>query len=167
MGKKIDTLKKLSGTNFFHLAKHEKHPRARIRLLALGHIQSGKSRNTVAEMFCVTTQALRLWINKFINNGLKAIEEGFRSGRRKKLSKLKEEEFRCQIEQLQSERSGGRVRAVDIQILLKEKFSAEYALPSVYHLLDRTQMSWITARSRHPKADKDKQEDFKKTLKKK
>lgn len=167
MGKKAEILKKLAGIDFFSLAKHEKHPRTRIRLLALGHIQNGKSRKTVAEMFCITTQAIRTWVNKFIDNDLESLKEGFRSGRRKKLLKSQEEEFRCQVEQLQDERLGGRVRAADIQVLLKEKFSADYALPSVYHVLERAELNWITARSKHPKADVKKQEDFKKTLKKK
>lgn len=164
MGKKAEILKELTGTDFFSLAKKEKHPRTRIRLLALGHVKEGKSRNEIADMFCVTTQAIRQWVNRFLLKGLDGIQEGFRSGRRKKLQTSQEEEFRCEIEKLQQELEGGRIRALDIQVMLKEKFAADYALPSVYHLLERTQMHWLTARSKHPKANKEAQEDFKKTL---
>jgi transposase len=167
MGRKAETLKKLAETDFFSLAKIEKHPRTRIRLLALGHVKQGKLRNEIAEMFCVTTQAIREWVNRFISNGLHGLQEGFRSGRRKKLQTSQEEEFRCQVEKLQQELKGGRIRASDIQVILREKFSVDYALPSIYHLLERTQMHWLTARSKHPKADKEAQEDFKKTLEKK
>ena len=55
----------------------------------------------------------------------------------------------------------------DIQVLLKEKFSVDHALPSVYHVLERCGFSWISARSKHPKADPVVQEDFKKNSKKK
>ena len=164
MAKKAEILKKLIGTDFFSLAKKEKHPRTRIRLLALGHVKEGKSRNDIADMFCVTTQAIRQWVNRFVLKGLDGIQEGFRSGRRKKLQTSQEEEFRCEIEKLQQELEGGRIRALDIQVMLKEKFAADYALPSVYHLLERTKMHWLTARSKHPKANKEAQEDFKKTL---
>ena len=167
MSKKAEILKKLAETDFFSLAKIEKHSRTKIRLLALGHVKQGKQRNEIAEMFCVTTQAVREWVNRFVANGLDGLKEGLRGGRRKKLQTSREEEFRCEVEKLQQERKGGRIRASDIQIILREKFCADYALPSVYHLLARTQMHWLTARSKHPKADKEAQEDFKKTLEKK
>jgi transposase len=164
MRKKTEILKELMGIDFFGLAKKERHPRTRIRLLALGHIKEGKSRNEIAQMFCVTTQAIRQWVNRFLLKGLDGIQEGFRSGRRKKLQSSQEENFRCEIEKLQRELEGGRIRALDIQVMLKEKFAADYALSSVYHLLERTQMHGLTARSKHPKADKEAQENFKKTL---
>ena len=51
MAKKAEILKKLIGTDFFSLAKKEKHPRTRIRLLALGHVKEGKSRNDIVICF--------------------------------------------------------------------------------------------------------------------
>ncbi|MFI0435987.1 MAG: winged helix-turn-helix domain-containing protein [Parachlamydiaceae bacterium] len=38
---------------------------------------------------------------------------------------------------------------------------------SLYRLLHRAGLSWMTGRSQHPKADLERQEAFKKTLKKK
>lgn len=98
---------------------------------------------------------------------MQGLKEQPGKGRKKKLSVEQEEEFRQQVEKLQALREGGRVREQDIQVLLKEKFYVDHALPSVYHVLERCGLSWISARSKHPKSDPLIQEDFKKNLKKK
>ena len=167
MGKKHNELAKLSGVDFFQLAAKEPHPRTRIRLLALGHLQKGKEKMEVIEMFQVSFVSLRKWLLRFIKSGVSGLQELQRSGRKKKLSTDQEEEFRKQVEELQEARKGGRVRGQDVQVLLKEKFSVDYALPSVYDVLDRCGLSWISARSKHPKSDPLIQEDFKKNSKKK
>jgi transposase len=167
MSKKHDELAKLSGVDFFELAKKEPHPRVRVRLLALGHLQAGKKKLEVIDMFQITLRSLRQWLLRFIKHGLPGLKEGLRSGRKKKLPIEKEESFRQEVEALQQAREGGRVRGQDIQMLLKEKFCADYALPSVYDVLERCGLSWISARSKHPKSDPVIQEEFKKNFKKK
>lgn len=167
MGKKQNELSTLAGVNFFQLATKEPHPRVRIRLLALGHLQAGREKMDVANMFQVSLTSLRKWLLRFMKNGVSGLQEGHRQGRNKKLPFDKEEEFRQQVEALQEAREGGRVRGQDIQILLKEKFSVDYALPSVYDVLERCGLSWISSRSKHPKSDPVIQEDFKKNFKKK
>lgn len=167
MGKKQEELSTLQGVDFFELARKEPHPRARIRLLALGHLQKGKEKMEVANMFQVSLTSLRKWLVRFMKNGILGLQEGKRCGRKKKLPLEKEEAFRLEVESLQDVREGGRIRGQDIQILLKEKFCADYALPSVYDVLERCGLSWISSRSKHPKSDPAIQEDFKKNSKKK
>jgi len=153
--------------DFFQLAKREPNPRTRIRLLALGHLKMGKSKKEVTEMFQIVLITLRRWVLKFIAKGVQGLQEQPGKGRKKKLSAEQEEEFRQQVEKLQTIRDGGRIRGQDIQVLLKEKFNVDHALPSVYHVLKRCGLSWISARSKHPKSDPIIQEDFKKNSKKK
>ncbi len=79
-----------------------------------------------------------------------------------------EEKFRQLVEALQENRTGGKVaRSRYYQVLLREKFCIDHALPSVYHVLKRCGLSWISSRSKHPKSDPVAQEDFKKNFKKK
>ncbi len=162
-----EELAQLNGTNFFQLAKRESHPRVRIRLLALGHLQSGKTKTEVTDIFRVTFPTLRAWILRFIAEGLNGLQEKKGKGRKRKLPWSQEENFRQQVEALQKSREGGRIRGQDVQLLLKEKFCVDHALPSVYHVLKRCGLSWISARSKHPKSDPQAQEDFKKNSKKK
>jgi len=156
-----------SEVDFFQLAKRESNPGMRIRFLALGHLKASKSKKEVTEMFQIVFITLRRWVLRFIAHGVQGLKEQPGKGRKKKLSVEQEEEFRQQVEKLQTLREGGRVRGQDIQVLLKEKFCVDHALPSVYHVLERFGLSRISARSKHPKSDPAIQEDFKKNSKKK
>ena len=158
---------KASEVDFFTLAKREPNPRVRIRFLALGQLKAGKSKREIIEMFQIVLMTLRRWVLRFISGGVDALKEQPGKGRKRKLSQEHDEAFRKEVELLQAKRQGGRVRGQDIQVLLKEKFFVDHALPSVYHLLKRSGLSWVSARSRHPKSDPIIQEDFKKTFKKK
>lgn len=157
----------LSGIDFFQIAKREPHPRIRIRLLALGHLQAGKTKSEIVEMFQITFPTLRTWLLRFLAEGIEGLKERPGKGRKRKLASSQEEEFRQEVEALQQNRNGGRIRGQDVQILLREKFCVEHALPSVYHVLERCGLSWISARSKHPLTDHEAQEDFKKNFKKK
>lgn len=167
MGRLTDELAKLADVDFFQIAKRESHPQTRIRFLALGHLQSGKTKNEVAHMFQVSLTALRKWLLRFLSGGIDGLRAKAGKGRKRKLSSEREEEFRQQVEQLQESLEGGRVRGQDVQVLLKEKFCIDHALPSVYHVLERCGLSWISARSKHPKSNPEVQEEFKKNSKKK
>src|SRR5277367_3835982 len=144
MSSSQDELAKLAGTDFFQLAKREPHPRTRMRLLALGHLQAGKTKTEVIEMFQIAFPTLREWLMRFIAEGVKGLQEKPGKGRKRKLSAAHEEEFRQKVEELQESREGGRVRGQDVQVLLKEKFCVDHALPSVYHVLERCGLSWIS-----------------------
>ncbi len=150
MGRLTDELAKLADVDFFKIAKRESIPKTRIRFLALGHLRSGKTKNEVAQMFQVSLTALRKWLLRFLNGGIDGLRAKAGKGRKRKLPSEREEEFREQIELLQESLEGGRVRGQDVQVLLKEKFCIEHALPSVYHVLERCGLSWISARSKHP-----------------
>ena len=157
---------KLSEERFIELAKREGHARTRLRLIALEHLKEGKSCLEVAVMLKVSRISVRHWLNRFLREGIEGVKEKKRSGRKQVLPKQKEEEFRLEVEKLQEGRNGGRIRVKDIQVMLKEVFCCDYEIKSVYDLLNRLGMSWITARSQHPQSDPQQQEDFKKTLKK-
>ena len=166
MGRLKNEITKLTGTDFFQIAKKTTHPKMRLRLLALGHLESGKTKTEVAEIFQISFPTLRSWLTRFLTEGIEGLRDRKSTGRKRKLPAAREEDFRQQVELLQESRKGGRVRGQDIQVLLKEKFCVDYALPSVYHVLDRYGFSWISARSKHPKFDPIAQEQFKKNSKK-
>jgi len=167
MNTQQEELSKLEGTDFFQLAKREPHPRVRIRLLALGHLQAGRTKTEIVNMFQISFPTLREWFVRFMAEGLGGLQEKPGKGRKKRLTSEQEEEFRKEVEALQRQSDGGRVRGQDIQILLKEKFCVDHALPSVYHVLERCGLSWISGRSKHPKSNPIIQEDFKKNSKRK
>ena len=53
-------------------------------------------------------------------------------------------------------------RGEDLRVVLREEFSADYSLSGVYALLHRLGYSSLVPRPRHPDADPNAQEAFKK-----
>ena len=50
-----------------------------------------------------------------------------------------------------SEKGGGRLMGKDAQEILLEKFNVKLSKNSVYALLHKIGLSWVSSRSRHPK----------------
>lgn len=87
-------------------------------------------------MFQVSLTALRKWLLRFLNGGVDGLRAKTGRGRKRKLPFDREEEFRQQVELLQENLEGGRIRGQDEQVLLKEKFCVDHALPSVFMFLN-------------------------------
>lgn len=134
-----------------------------LRVLALRYIQEGKSVKETASLLFKTEYTIREWIHLYGEggmDGLLSIRPG--RGRNSKLSALDEAHLKDEIAGLTDSLKGGRLRAEDIRGLIQSKFKVEYGLSGIYPLLHRLGYSWITARSVHPKADKNLQDSFKK-----
>jgi len=154
----------LNDYNFLELYKNESNPRVRMRFLGMQHKQEGKSFVHIAEILKVTRQAVMEWYQWFSEYGIDGLYDDQRRGRTPFLARGDEDKFLKELDDLQSKNEGGRATAKDIQKMLEEKFSAKYEHDSVYRLLERLNVVWITGRSIHPKADKEAQEEFKKKV---
>lgn len=147
--------------DFEVLFKQRGQQRHGIRLLALWKIQSGLSETAVCGLIGKTHKTIKKWRQLYEHGGLEALLS-IRPGRGKKsrishLNNLKED-----IESLQNQRSGGRIKCQDIVELVAQKYDIQYSRSGMYHVLHRLGFSWITSRSKHPKRDIQAQENFKK-----
>ena len=148
--------------DFEKLYKEEKEGELKVRYLALQHLQSGESRASVARIVLRKWQTIDEWQRKFKEEGLNGLKRKAGQGRKSKLKKSEEERFKKRLNEIQSSKKGGRIIGKDIQNLLSNEFGANYHEDSVYNLLDRLGIVWITARSIHPSANPENQENFKK-----
>lgn len=155
---------KLEDFDFEKLSKKEPNPKTRIRLLGLQHLKEGKTQLAVAAMFKKTSRAVSDWLRRFKHEGINGLIDKHRSGKKPKLPKIQEEEFKKAIEHLRQSKDGGQVLGKDIQKLLKEKFCVNYQIKGVYKLLKRLDLVYITGRSIHPKANLEAQKSFKKNI---
>jgi transposase len=163
-GRPRELPKELFKHDFVKLARKEKNARVKIRLLGLAHLQDGRSYKEVAELLKIEVSAPKRWIKRLAQGGVDNLQEQPGRGRRRWLSITQEQKFYKAVQALQGKRKGGRSRGKDIQNLLKEKFKINYAASSIYQVLHRCGLSWITGRSQHSKGNIEVQEAFKKTL---
>jgi len=134
-----------------------------IRLLALWKIQSGEPETTVCKFLHKTHATIRKWRRTYEEEGLEALLR-IRSGRGRKSRLWEIEQLKKDIEALQEKRNGGRIRCQDIVGMVAQKYGVHYSRSGMYHVLNRLNFSWITARSKHPKQDPEAQEVFKKNF---
>ena len=161
---KISPLFDLSDQNFLVAYRRETNAQGKIRLLALHHLQSGKSIKEVSDIVCTTRKTVHSWLTWYQNNGVNRLVERVKGRGRKPLAELSKEEIQSGIIALQEEREGGRITGDDIIDWLYETHGIRYAKGTIYNFLHRMGVSWISARSKHPKQDEAKQASFKKNL---
>jgi transposase len=119
-----------------------------------------------ARMLKVLPRTVIGWVSKFRKNRIDGLKEQGGRGRKRSLEKDDEKVIGAMVEEMQSKREGGRIRGQDVHEMIKNCYGLNLSNGSLYRVLHRAGLSWITGRSQHPKADPKKQENFKKTLKK-
>ena len=163
-GRKAEQIKGIEEYDFDKLAKTEGTPRERRRFLAFAHLQEGKTYTEAACAVRVKFRSLMRWVKRFKIEGLEGLKDKPGRGMKPFLPPEDKAAFRQAVLELQTNRTGGRVRGRDILELMKTKYGIDPTLSTVYNTLKRVDLVWITGRSIHPKADHVAQEAFKKTL---
>jgi len=148
--------------DFEFLYKKERDGIKKTRYLALMNLKEGYAKPFVAKFLKKKLQTIINWENRFFESGLVGLDDEAGRGRKSKLAKEDEAAFKEELEKMQKEKQGGRVIGKDIQKMLLEKFNVVYHEDSVYNLLKKLDLVWISARSRHPKSIPENQENFKK-----
>jgi len=166
-GRKAKPIEGLEKYDFAKLARSKGTSSERRRFLAFAHIQDGKNFSEAARMIKVEPRTVIVWAKKFRQRGLEGLSERKGRGAKRHLSKEVEEQVCKFVDEMRISRSGGRIRGRDIWEMVNKKYGIKLSNGSLYSLLHRAGLSWITGRSQHPKSDPKKQEDFKKNLKKK
>jgi transposase len=129
--------------NFEELSKQRGQQKHGVRLLALWKIQSGMSEEAVCQFMGKTHKTIRLWRRLYEAEGLESLLS-IRAGRGKKSRISHLASLKADIESLQNERSGGRVKCRDVIDMVARKHNIHYSPSGMYHVLHRLNFSWIT-----------------------
>lgn len=163
LGQKTELPNTINAYDFGALAKQKRNARVRLRLIGFAHLKDGNSITATAKMCRVKRSTVYDWLDRFEQDGLEGLQEKEGRGRKSKLPKDQHLVFREVVLELQNCRPGGRIRGSDVLELMKTRYGVDPALSTVYNILKRADLVWITGRSIHPKADVEAQEAFKKT----
>lgn len=156
-----DCIKNFPDEDLKKMHRSEKDGRMRTRLLALYHLKNGRELYDVSDITLSDESSIRQWTRLYSEKGYNGLLEEDGRGRYKKLPLEKEEELKQEILLLQEKREGGRIVGKDIKKFIFEKYNINYSLSSIYVLLDRLNLSWISSRSKHPKTSIEAIEIFK------
>jgi|TARA_B100001964_G_C14135543_1_gene554969 transposase len=149
--------------NFMKLYRKEPRGYVKVRLLAMHHLQRGLGTTQVSSIVAYPRQTIWEWVQWYKDGGLIRLQSSPQNrGRKSKLTQEQEASLSEEICKLQDARSGGRINGVNITNHIESHWGVRYAPGSIYTLLRRLNIVWITGRSKHPKANPEEQEIFKK-----
>jgi transposase len=148
--------------NFISLARTEKNPKNRIRLIAMANIKEGKTLEQISELLKIHWKTIQSWLRSFRKHGINGLFVKATKDKPNKLSKEAEEWIRSFLTSLSNSDTGGYITGKQLQSIVMTKFSTKCCLRTIYNTLHRLNFSWISSRSKHPKSDLEVQELYKK-----
>ena len=163
MGRKIIFEASLQGHDFKKYIKGEKSVEVSRKLLALSHVQEGKSCTETARIVRVHYNTVQKWVRNFHKGGLERLQHQPGQGMKKRVKEKDLPQIKAGILALQAARRGGRITAHDIKKYLFEEWGVQYQETTIYNLLKDLKLVWISARSKHPISSTETQNTFKKT----
>lgn len=134
-----------------------------MRLLAMYHLQTGKSLKFVSELVRAHWTTVQGWLQRFREFSFAGLFESRRSGAPRKLQPDQENFLSDKIKELSEDKTNGYITGKELHQMLIDKYNIKCSLRTVYNSLHRLGFSWITSRSIHPKSDPEMQDTYKKT----
>lgn len=148
--------------NFVAMSKKERNSRNKIRLIAMAHIQDGKTLKEAAGSLKVHWTTIQTWLRNFRNFGIERLYVKTTKAKSSKISKQAETWITNFLTMLNGHDTGGHITGKQFQSIITKEFSIKCCLQTIYNTLHRLKFSWITSRSKHPKSDAEVQELYKK-----
>lgn len=147
-------------------AGREKDGSASRRMLALAMVLDGVDRKSAAETCGMDRQTLRDWVHRYNAEGLGGLHDLKTPGPKPKLTAAQQAELAKLVEAGPDPARHGvvRWRRVDLRDELERRFGVALHERSVGKLLAKLGYRRLSVRPRHPQADEEAQEAFKKTL---
>jgi len=147
-----------------NLVRAEKDGRIRQRLRAMKFISQGQTIPQAARRMGISERPLRKWLHRFNREGPSGLCDAQRSGQPPKINTKQLKRFKQRIRRGVTEQDNVcSLRGKDLQQILQKEFNAQYSLGGTYFLLHRLGFSCLCPRQRHPQADIQAQETFKKS----
>jgi transposase len=129
-----------------------------VRLALLGHTAAD-----VAERVLLSERQVRTWVARYNDGGTDALADRPGRGRKPPLTSDQEQRLRDRLRAGPTETDGVcTLRGQDVRRILKAEFGLVRSLQAVYDLLHRLGFEPLRPRPRHPKADPNAAEEFKK-----
>lgn len=164
MGQPLKITYQITLKQIANLIRTEKDGRVRQRLMAMKFISQGQTIPQVAKRMDISERPLRKWLHRFNEQGANGLCDAPRPGQPSKLDTGQIEKFKHRIRQGVTEQDNVcSLRGKDLRKILQKEFNAQYSLGGTYFLLQRLGFSCLCPRPRHPQADVQAQETFKKS----
>jgi transposase len=136
------------------------------RLLALALVLEGVSRTEAAKLCGMDRQTLCDWVHRYNAESIAGLLDRKTSGPEPRLSAGQMAELAAIVEKGPDPEKDGivRYRRIDLRDLIEERFGVRFHERTIGKILHGLGFRHMSVRPRHPQADKEVQDAFKKTL---
>jgi transposase len=147
------------------LARVERDPRKRVRLLAIANVRDGMPVEDAARATGLGRATLYRWLARERSGGAAALADRPRSGRRRTLDAAQRAEVKARMLAGPDIEKDGVVawRGHDVRAMVERRFKVKLALSSAYRLLEELHLSALVPRPRHGDGDPAAQAAFQQT----
>ena len=147
------------------LARVERDPRKRVRMLAIANVRDGMPVDEAARATGMGRATLYRWLARERDGAAAALRDRPRTGRRRKLDAAQRAAVRAWVLAGPEVETDGVVawRGHDVRAMVERRFKVKLALSSAYRLLDGLHPSALVPRPRHGDADPAAQAAFEQT----
>lgn len=146
-----------------HLIRVEPHAKIARRLTAVRLALLGQSAAAIAAQVLLSDRQVRTWVARYNAGGPDALADAPGRGRKGPLTPDQQGRLRDRLRAGPTDADGVcTLRGSDIRRILQDEFGVLRSLPAVYELLHRLGFEPLRPRPRHPEADPDARDRFKK-----
>jgi len=140
-----------------------------MRLMALIQIKKGLSSRQLEELYYKSHSRFCAWVKSFNNHGIEGLKNKPKSGRKSLLTIEQKKELSSVLQNNRPEDfkfNSATWNGPLIKEFILQRFGIDYKKAQVYNILKTLGFTFQKARGRYPEADKEKQAEFIKSLKK-
>ncbi len=165
MGNAVQLREDVTEDQLLREARAARDPQQAKRLLALAAVRRGESREEAARIGGMTRQTLRDWVHRYNKGGAEGLLNIPSPGPAPKLSEAQLQELREIVDAGPDLEKDGvvRWRCVDLVRVIQQRFGVTYHYNSIGRLLKELGFSHVSGRPAHPKQDRQKIDDYKKS----
>ena len=143
--------------------RNAKQAKLRQRLRIVSWAGCGETAEAIVERVGLSRRRVQDWVARYNEHGLDGLQDRPGRGRKLPLPQQQIEQLKQRLDEGPRDSDGVCVfTGTVIQQLIEREFSTSLSLSTTYYLLHAIGYSWLVPRPRHPQADPQKQEAFKK-----
>ena len=169
MAKPVLQIKGHTAESIKSLIKKDERYGIGIRLYAVYQVAKGQSSRKLEDLYNTSFKQITNWVHRFEKEGLDGLKDKEGRGRKDKLTLIQKQQLAMVLKDEQPIKYGFNTATWTGPLLInwiKKEYGIEYKKAQIYNIIKALGFSYQKGKGIFPEANKEKQENFKSTLKK-
>jgi len=169
MAKPVLQIKGYTAESIKSLIKKEERYGIGIRLYAVYQVAKGQSSRKLEDLYNTSFKQITNWVHRFEKEGIEGLKDKKGRGRKDKLTITQKQQLAIVLKEEHPIKYGFNTATWTGPLLInwiKKEYGIEYKKAQIYNIIKRLGFSYQKGKGIFPEANKEKQENFKNTLKK-